>query len=304
MFDRLKLGSNEQAPVGIIVAFVVSLLGVLASSVALSTTASVHLLISLVLVCVAVLLGAAWDIWRDVRTQKEDISHQLRRLNRMHELREKITECGLSDDEILSLCEKAAEIRDGEVPALALEHAIARITETTGDLDKVKHGRLVLRGEDRDWLKRLTKETTERLQATSLPAVDARFWAEGSDEYMQEQRRALENGVDIRRVFIATADQDDMLREMERQRQLGIYAAFVDESHLQERDIELIEDFIIFDDQFVLVSEPAPAGSRHLIRNTTILFGPHHVRRYQKRFDTIWSLRSRNRNSPNLTDID
>jgi hypothetical protein len=143
----------------------------------------------------------------------------------------------------------------------------------------------------------LTDRTRHHIQATHL-APDISYiynWEEnqGLANYYQANLRAVGRKVRIERLFLLRKEDlidkstgqimsPRALKIMEEHRKQGIIV-FV--TWLESvADPELIEDFIIFDDEEVAVQYPMMQGNYH---RTLTLYGPVSVRTYKQRFAAL-----------------
>jgi hypothetical protein len=158
-------------------------------------------------------------------------------------------------------------------------------------------------GEDHDWLLGLTSSARSSIDATSLAAVDA--GGQGFDDglwltdlgqrYLDAQRRAVERGVTIRRIFVMDrsdqASDPQLLRICEEHQLMGIRVRILDPMTLPGTRKTSMFDFIVFDAFVSYESTPAAwiqEGMRPSIVHTRLVVRPGRVEERIQRFEDLW----------------
>jgi len=169
----------------------------------------------------------------------------------------KIDESGLSTSRFAELAEKAAEIGPAAAPLIVAfaQSEIDRVTELLAGLA----GSVVSReGEEHEYLLTLTEIAQRTIDATSLFAVDAAgmssesgFWnTDLSQSYLKLQRRAVNRGVRVRRIFIVDSEELVSRQQFEQlcrtQADIGIDVRVLVPSRLLMRP--MFRDYVLFDD--------------------------------------------------------
>lgn len=194
---------------------------------------------------------------------------------------------------------------DPEVPELVYTFVQTEISRISELIKELGDGVDVTRdGEDRDWLLGLTGSALSSINATSLAAVDAGgtgfddgLWlTELGRRYLDAQRRAVERGVTVRRIFVMDRpDQvrdSQLLRICEEHRSMGIQVRILDPTTLPGIRRTTMFDFILFDEFISYESTPAQwiqEGMRPSIVNTRLVVRPRRVEERVQRFEDLWA---------------
>lgn len=194
---------------------------------------------------------------------------------------------------------------DGRVDPLLQRLARREIERVTTFVRQLQvGGEIAYDGEDRDWLLGLTQKAESSIDAISLFTVDAGplglddgLW--NSDlgiRYLDEQRKAIDREVRIRRIFVGEREamirDNSIFRVTEMQRNAGIQVRMLDQKHIPDYLQDMIFDFIIFDGA---VSFETTAGAqfpkgqpRPGILRTRLASEPTRVRDLEQRFKKLW----------------
>jgi hypothetical protein len=181
---------------------------------------------------------------------------------------------------------------------------ITRVSELMKGLSE--RGEITYDGEDRDWLLALTRNARATIDATSFTAVDAsghgfddgELWTSDlGQRYLEAQQKALDRGVNIRRIFILddpeAATDPGLLQMCEIQRKLGVAVRILDPLTLPGLHHNWMFDFIVFDSVVSYESTPAAwarKGSKPAIVSTRLVLSPKRLDERIHGFQDLWSL--------------
>lgn len=186
----------------------------------------------------------------------------------------------------------------GEHPSeLVYRFAQSEILRISDLLKGLSEGNAVYEGEDRDWLLGLSRGTQTSLNAISLAAVDSSgFWSSGlGRHYVEIQRELVDNGVQIRRIFIV--DDMEQVREgplrpvCALQSEIGIDVRVLDTARIPDTRRDLLYDFIVFDGAISYETTPAPFvgnGRVPTIVNTRLVLDTARVAGRIRLFEDLW----------------
>jgi len=178
---------------------------------------------------------------------------------------------------------------------------IARVSDFMKELSQQTE--ITYDGEDRDWLLALTRNAQTTIDATSFMAVDASaqgfsggLWASNlGQSYLEEQQKALDRGVTIRRIFMLDvpeqAQDPELLQICKMQQKLGILVRTLDPLTLPGPHGHRMLDFILFDSVISYESTIAAwarKGTKPPIVNTRLVLSPHRVLERVGRFAELW----------------
>lgn len=228
-----------------------------------------------------------------------DFDSRLRRRTRLSGLVE--TSAGRTDP-AMQLMQHWTQM-DHNAPTLVLGFARWSIEQTSELLRELSEGLATYPAEDWIWLFGLTENAEKTIDATSLHAparkgrgIEEGFWdSDQGRQYLQMQRRALQRGVRIRRIFIldSPADASDALMAQCRlQTEMGVDVRILDPSVIDGPDKNSHSDFIVFDG--VLSYETFSAvsfekGTQPLIFATHLERRPKRVDRRKAWFESLWN---------------
>jgi hypothetical protein len=179
---------------------------------------------------------------------------------------------------------------------------ITRVSDFMKELSQ--HSEITYDGEDRDWLLALTRNAQSTIDATSFMAVDASvqgfsnggLWASNlGQSYLEEQQKALDRGVKIRRIFMLDAPEQaqdpELLQICEMQQQLGISVRILDPHTLPNLHGNRMFDFILFDSVISYESTIAAwarKGTKPPIVSTRLVLSPQRVHERVGGFEDLW----------------
>lgn len=214
-----------------------------------------------------------------------------------------IEDAGLKTDVMTRLVQNAAAIGPDPHPLISalVEAEIGRMSRL---LRGISEGEVIHEGEDRDWMLALTGCVQERIDATSLTAVDAGageydtgFW--GTDlgqRYLRMQREAIrQRHVAVRRVFILedgdTAETTSFQRMCRVQAEHGIEVRVLDPASVPSTLTSYLFDFILFDG--VLSYEVTPATqvaktAANAILHTRLVMETTKLTERIERYEELW----------------
>lgn len=202
---------------------------------------------------------------------------------------------------MISLVQGYAKISRGSAALLA-SFAQAELVRLSGYLKVLGEGSdLSYEGEDRDWLLGLTKATQSSLCATSLSTVDAGgqsftdggLWrSELGLRYLDEQKRAIERGVHIQRIFIVDRPelQVSSLHEvLDQHVRIGVDVRVLNAPPAP--GLLRLTDFIIFDDVLLYKSHAGTpvAGVSPFIDSTALVTNREQVGARKREFLQVWN---------------
>lgn len=187
---------------------------------------------------------------------------------------------------------------------LQLRFARHQVDDLANLLEGLRSGRAEHEGEDPDWLLGLTQTAGQTIDATSLTSLDQHrgfvdeggFWASDLGmRYLDLQRKAIERGVTIRRLFLLTEDTIDeraLDRLLAPHRQIGVQTNIVrpEDVHFLHRND--LEDFILFDGKVSYEFHTAQTlrkDATPLIASVALVVEPRLVRKRQERFEDLWN---------------
>jgi hypothetical protein len=182
------------------------------------------------------------------------------------------------------------------------DHQITRATEL---LEGLHNGWVVYEGEDRDWLLGLTACVTDSIEATSMTTFDkprgyvdeGQFWASDlGQRYLDSQHRAIERGVQIRRLFLLddgpAADKDKIAQLIEPHERIGVETRILPTSSLDFLLQTNLVDFVLFDRRISYELQAASTLStehRPVIANVTLVGQKRRIDERRTRFDKMWA---------------
>ena len=179
------------------------------------------------------------------------------------------------------------------------------ITRTAELLEGLRNGWVVYEGEDRDWLLGLTACVTDSIEATSMTTFDTprgyvdegQFWASDlGQRYLDSQHRAVERGVQIRRLFLLddgpAADKDKIAGLVEPHQRIGVETRILPTSSLDFLLQTNLVDFVLFDRRISYELQAASTLStahRPVIANVTLVGEKRRLDERRNRFDKMWA---------------
>jgi hypothetical protein len=182
------------------------------------------------------------------------------------------------------------------------DHQITRAAEL---LEGLKNGWVVYEGEDRDWLLGLTACVTDSIEATSMTTFDkprgyvdeGQFWASDlGQRYLDSQHRAIERGVQIRRLFLLddapAANKDKISQLIEPHERIGVETRILPTSALDFLLQTNLVDFVLFDRRISYELQAASTLSsehRPVIANVTLVGQQRRLHERRNRFDKMWT---------------
>jgi len=187
---------------------------------------------------------------------------------------------------------------------LQLRFARHQVDDLANLLDGLRSGRAEHEGEDPDWLLGLTQTAAKTIDATSLTSFDRHhgfvdegdFWLSDLGlRYLDLQRKAIERGVRVRRMFLLTedaTDEEQLERVLAPHRQIGVQTTIVrpDDIHfLHQNDLE---DFILFDGKVSYEFHTARTLRKDvtpLIASVALVVEARLVKKRQERFEELWN---------------
>ena len=187
---------------------------------------------------------------------------------------------------------------------LQLRFARHQVDDLANLLEGLRSGRAEHEGEDPDWLLGLTQTAATSIDATSLTSFDRHrgfvdegdFWASDLGlRYLDLQRKAIDRGVTVRRLFLLTEDaldEEQLERLVAPHRQIGVHTNIVrpDDVHfLHQNDLE---DFIVFDNRVSYEFHTARTLRKDvtpLIASVALVVEPRLVKKRQERFEELWN---------------
>jgi hypothetical protein len=180
---------------------------------------------------------------------------------------------------------------------------IARVSDFMKELSQ--HSEITYFGEDRDWLLALTRNAQATIDAISFTAVDASalgfsnggLWASNlGQSYLEEQQKALDRGVTIRRIFMLDNPEQvqdpELLWLCEIQQQLGILVRLLDPLTLPGLHLNWMFDFTVFDSAISYERTPAAwakKGTKPAIVSTRLVLSPQRVSERVEGFEDLWA---------------
>jgi hypothetical protein len=247
-----------------------------------------------------------------VETAKEVHSAKIERMvengfakiNEATELFSLVEASALRTDAVIQLVRHSTQI-DPTAPALVFRFAQSEIGRMSEFLKEIGEGGTVLyEGEDRDWLLALARNAEWSVDATSLTTVDAggRGFVDGGlwsndlgRRYLEVQRDAVQQGVQIRRVFILhradLATDPDLITACRLQREIGIDVRVLDSSAIPSTRRDSLFDFVLFDESISYEVTPATRvedTARPTIVNTRLELNSTRVKDRIQRFKDLW----------------
>ena len=213
----------------------------------------------------------------------------------------------IAPDTVLDLVRHSTQL-DPRAPSLVLRFAQSELSRMSHFLKELSEGDSVIyHGEDRDWMLALTRNAVSKIDATSLPTVDAGgdnfidggLWTSDlGQHYLEVQRERIQQGVRIRRVFIldrpGMVADPGLIEVCSHQRELGINVRVLDLSSTRGVHRQRLFDFVLFDD--VVSYEVTPGALtvavdiRPTIAHTRLELGTAQVQDRIRRFKTLWEL--------------
>jgi hypothetical protein len=187
---------------------------------------------------------------------------------------------------------------------LQLRFARHQVDDLANLLEGLRSGRAEHEGEDPDWLLGLTRTARKTIDATSLTSLDQHrgfvdegdFWASDLGlRYLDLQRKAIERGVTVRRLFLLTEDAIDeqaLEKLLAPHRQIGVVTNVVRPEHVHFLHQNDLEQFILFDGKISYEFHTAQTlrkDATPLIASVALVVEPRLVRKRQERFEDLWS---------------
>lgn len=187
---------------------------------------------------------------------------------------------------------------------LQLRFARHQVDDLTNLLDGLRSGRAEHEGENPDWLLGLTRAAVKSIDATSLTSFDRHrgfvdegdFWASDLGlRYLDLQRKAIERGVRVRRLFLLTedaTDEEQLARLLAPHQQIGVQTDILrpDDVHfLHQNDLA---DFILFDGKVSYEFHTARTLRKDvtpLLASVALVVEPRLVKKRQERFEELWN---------------
>jgi hypothetical protein len=164
--------------------------------------------------------------------------------------------------------------------------------------------RVTYDGEDPEWLLGLTQETQHSIDAVSMSTVDAAMlgldgglWTSVlGAHYMELQRKAIERGVSVRRIFVFENDElirdEYFLRIAQMHRDAGVNIRIIDLRLVPERLVGAIFRFAIFDStvSYEVIGSTSfrYGGYGPLAIRTVLVPTPSRVQFLKNRFEQLW----------------
>jgi hypothetical protein len=193
-------------------------------------------------------------------------------------------------------------------PGLRLRFANLQIRRMTTLFDGLERGSVEYEGEDRDWLLGLTETAMETIDAISTASFrKGRTFVDEEDlwtsdlgmRYLTGQRKAVDRGVKIRRLFLLDEDPEAgseanlemTVRLLEPHKKIGIETRVIRSSNLDFLVQANLADFVLFDDKISYELEPAPSmGSvRPVIARSMLVVDGDRVHERRGRFESLWA---------------
>jgi hypothetical protein len=238
------------------------------------------------------------------RETRRMITDEFKKINAATELFGAVEASALKTDAVTQLVKNSTAVQRG-TPSLVFDFAQAEIGRLSRYLKKLADGGdVVYEGEDQDWLLGLTRVASERIDATSLPTVDAggRGYVDGGlwnselgRRYLEAQREAIKRGVVIRRIFVI--DQPELRNDVDfvnilRQHleiHVDVRTVMADEIASTQR-ASLI-DFIVMDGVLCYQAMPATRVTNRppTIATTTLVTEEGRVSQQLARYDELWA---------------
>lgn len=178
---------------------------------------------------------------------------------------------------------------------------VRRLTEL---IEGLRTGRAEYDGGDRDWLLGLTETAATTIDATSMTSFgrfrgfvdEGQFWSsELGRRYLEAQRRAIERGVQIRRVFLISAKENPDPAQIEAllapHRKVKIETRVLRSDDLDFLLEGTLADFILFDQQVSYDLHTATSldeDTPPLIATVALVVNPARVAERRRRFQEIW----------------
>jgi hypothetical protein len=191
---------------------------------------------------------------------------------------------------------------------LRLRFANLQIRRMTTLFDGLERGSVEYEGEDRDWLLGLTETAMETIDAISTASFrKGRTFVDEEDlwtsdlgmRYLTGQRKAVDRGVKIRRLFLLDEDPEAgseanlemTVRLLEPHKKIGIETRVIRSSNLDFLVQANLADFVLFDDKISYELEPAPSmGSvRPVIARSMLVVDGDRVHERRGRFESLWA---------------
>ncbi len=242
---------------------------------------------------------------RHARDIEDRVKAGFSKINEATKLFGLVEASALRTEGVIQLVQHSTQIDAGS-PPLVFRFAQAEITRMSDFLKELSDGgNVIYEGEDRDWMLSLTRSVESSIDATSLTTVDAGgtgfvdggLWASDlGQRYLDAQREAIHQGVQIRRVFILDkpdlANEQDFLGVCKLQQDMGVEVRILDSSAVPGLRRSSLFDFVLFDD--VISYEVTPASriegaTKPTILTTRLELRPSRVRDRLQRFKDLWT---------------
>jgi hypothetical protein len=191
-----------------------------------------------------------------------------------------------------------------DCPPLIQEFAQSQINRTSQVLKELSEGGVVPHdGEENEWLLELTKQSQRTIDAISLSTVDAGatgfrqgLWtSDFGQQYLELQRRAIQRGVRIRRVFVLDGsvqiEDSDFQLVHRRQRMLGINARVLERDMIPHTLKNVMYDFVVFDHDVSYEVTPASHIEEDMgptIVKTHLTLQTQRIQERIQRFEKLW----------------
>lgn len=216
------------------------------------------------------------------------------RINEATRLFGRIADAAMPSDAVFQLVDAATAIGGAE-PDLVYDFGEAEVRRVTELLTALKTTQVEYAGEDHDWLLTLTDCTRLSIDASST-SVDNEFWVtELGRRYLVAQRKAIQRGVRVRRVFIvgSAADIDEtILDRCRRHADLGVEVRIATMSTFPETArIDTMIDFTVFDQAVIYDVRPelSARDQQPVIDRTRMYWQPTRVTPAVHRFEDLWA---------------
>jgi hypothetical protein len=239
------------------------------------------------------------------RQTEQMIRDEFEKINEATKLFGAVEASALNSDAVTQLVQNSTRVvrSTGSLVSDFAQGEIARLSTYLRDLGQGAD--VTYEGEDRDWLLGLTRVAKTSIDATSLTTVDAGgrsfvdggLWTSGFGlQYLEEQRRAIEAGVEVRRVFIfdrpELQNDRDVVRILKEHKDIGVKVRALAPDRIPGTRRAMLFDFVVIDG--VLSYQVTPAtrvedSNRPVIATTTLVTDPDRVRERIGRYRDLWN---------------
>jgi hypothetical protein len=242
---------------------------------------------------------------RHLAAVKDMVRTRFANISEATELFGRVESSAMSIDLVKELAHHSANLDPSadQLIHLLAHSEIARVSDFMKELSQ--HSEITYDGEDRDWLLALTRNAQATIDATSFMAVDASalgfsnggLWASNlGQSYLEEQQKALDRGVTIRRIFMLDAPEQaqdpELLQICEMQQKLGILVRTLDPLTLPSVHGNRMFDFILFDSVISYESTIAAwtrKGTKPPIVSTRLVLSEQRVHERAGGFEELWA---------------